>query len=110
MAKLKMVTMNTRYIGGGDRPKLTDESFDTESCEREWGEPAKLMLLEMKTMSQLLTEFPSSYFDKYGNFCNGEGEHLAPSYFPELGFSIHRHYLVKDGAPKDSWYYKVLNY
>ena len=104
--------------GGGKRM----EEQEREVCVNEqYG----IALVEYKSMEQLIKEFPDHYFDQYGNFNTGVTtdqkfnntdiklglyDHLAPTYFGQMGHTAHRTYLKEDGIPKDTWYYKVIDY
>ena len=108
--KLRYITLDNALKGGNQRVELKEEIFDTKAYEDSWGSEAKLMLLQYKTMSQLIEENPDYFFDKHGNFCDNKGNTFAPSYFCYLGQTVHSHYVVNGIIPQDTWYYKVLDY
>jgi hypothetical protein len=104
--KLKKVMLDTYLIGGNQKPQIMETVFDTE-LYKESG--ARLKLVKYKTMQELIQENPDHYFDKYGNFCR-KRDHIPPSYFSHLGHTVHHLYMIEDGIPQDTWYYKVLDY
>ena len=69
-----------------------------------------IALTQYKTEEQIKQENPEWFFDFYGNFCNGKGDHLAPIDFKYFGKNSHTKYLKSNGVPKDTWYYKVIDY
>jgi hypothetical protein len=99
--------------GGGRRMELID-------TERRLNDDYALALVYYKSMAELMTEFPNHFFDQYGNFntgvtegsnysqTNGIYDHLAPSYFGQMGMTIHRPYLKSQGI-QDTWYSKVID-
>jgi len=78
-------------------------------------------LVTYKSMEEVIKENPNHFFDGYGNFntgrtpnsrypigADGVHEHLAPSYFGQMGHTAHRRYMKEDGI-QDTWYYTVID-
>lgn len=103
------------YPNGGGRPmEERKTSVDADHPEYRWA------LVTYKSMEQLIKENPNHFFDGYGNFNNGrtnpsgynqidgEYDHMAPSYFGQMGKTAHRRYM-KDEGIRDTWYYTVID-
>lgn len=112
---MKRVLLDSNYRSGQQRPETMVTEYDPAN-----NDGLKLSLVRYKSMDELIKENPSYFFDKYGNFCNGSNvhvknvsNHIAPSYFAQMGFTLHKRYDpadTSDGVPVSTWFYDVIDY